>query len=147
MDRSPHGLALAVLGAVLRKDLGGGYHGGAGRFGDRGRVVGGAVVHDDQLVDHGVAQHELSVDGLHRGADGGALVAGGQADRDSPAALGGDQTGRREVAIVEGAQHDGGHPATRDDVAPATSESMCRPVLERITWAATSSRAAEGRAL
>ena len=54
--RPPHGLALAVLGAVLGQDVGGADHGGAGRLRHRGGVVGRPVVHDDQLVDHGVAQ-------------------------------------------------------------------------------------------
>ncbi len=75
----------------------------------------------------GSAHHQLAADGLHRGADGGRLVAGGQAHRDAPASLGRHQPRRREVPIVEGAQHGGGHPAT-PETGPAcrrARESTC----------------------
>jgi hypothetical protein len=82
--RGRHGLvqrlALALTRAQLREDVVHRQHPGAGVGGDASRVVGGVIVHHQDLVHEPAALQEDRADLRDDRPDGGRLVPGGDAD-------------------------------------------------------------------
>src|SRR5271168_32235 len=73
---------------------------------NRSRLVSGAVVHDDQLVDETDALHELPVHGGDDLAQGRLLVASWDADRDTAVCLDREQLGGAEsLMAIRGDRH------------------------------------------
>jgi hypothetical protein len=97
----PERLALAGAVAALGQAAVGVLDARAGLAGPAGGLVGGAVVHHEDLVEQGDGLHEGAPRQGHVGPDRCGLVLRRDAQRDALCSLGFGQGLRREVAVVE----------------------------------------------
>jgi hypothetical protein len=88
-ERSPQSVPLAVADAVGVVDGTDVDHGCSCRAGNRRRVVGRAVVENDELVDKGNRLDELLACARHQGADRRGFVTTREAQRDGSPSFGG----------------------------------------------------------
>jgi hypothetical protein len=113
-------LALPLAGAELRQHVVDADHPSAGLAGDAGRVVGGVVVHHEDLVHQSAAVHQHRADLLDDGADGRRLVARREAHAHdmAVASLGVGEGGGVEVAVPVGPEDGPPHGAIQPAPPP-----------------------------